>query len=426
MGFFQSFALVLTVTALFGFVNERWIKLPTPIGVTLVALLTSLGLLIFGGPGLRHWADGFLGSLDFGTLVLQGLLSFLLFAGSLHVNLEDLGRQGWPILVLATVGVLLSTAGVGGLAYVGVGLLGYHLPLTWALVFGALISPTDPIAVLGILRRLGVRHDVETLVVGESLFNDGVGVVVFLAALNLATAASGHGGGSEAALTLFVREALGGLALGFVLGVVTFLLLREVDQYTVEVLLTLALVAGGYALAEATHMSGPLAMVVAGLFIGNRGRLLAMSATTREHLDTFWELVDEILNAILFVMIGLEVVVLAHGYPWTAALLAIPLVLLARLTSAGVAITALRARWHFPAWTVRTMVWGGLRGGISVALALSLPTGSERDLIVSMTYAVVVFSILVQGLTVSRVARRIPAEPERLRSAGETEGGRGP
>ncbi len=410
MGLFQSFALVLTVTALFGFVNERWIKLPTPIGVTLVALVTSLGLLLFRDTALTHWAQGFLDSLNFGTLVLQGLLSFLLFAGSLHVNLEDLGRQGWPIVVLATVGVVISTVVVGLLTYVGAGLLGYGLPLAWAFVFGALISPTDPIAVLGILRRLGVRHDVETLVVGESLFNDGVGIVVFLAALEFAMAAGGGHGASNGTAALFVREALGGLALGFVLGVTTYLLLRAVDQYTVEVLLTLALVSGGYALADAAHMSGPLAMVVAGLFIGNRGRMLAMSSTTREHLDTFWELVDEILNAVLFVLIGLEILVLAKGYPWPLALLAIPLVLVARLVSAGAAITTLRARRHFPPWTVRTMVWGGLRGGISVALALSLPPGHERDLIVSMTYAVVVFSILVQGLTVSRVARRIPSE----------------
>jgi CPA1 family monovalent cation:H+ antiporter len=410
MALFQSFALVLTITALFGFVNERWIKLPVPIGVTLVALVTSLGLLLFRDTALTHWAQGFLDSLNFGTLVLQGLLSYLLFAGSLHVNLEDLSQQGWPILVLATVGVVISTAVVGLLAYLGARLLGYPLPLSWAFVFGALISPTDPIAVLGILRRLKVRRDVETLIVGESLFNDGVGVVVFLAALNVALAAGGGHGESSGALMLFVREALGGLALGFVLGVVTYLLLRAVDQYSVEVLLTLALVSGGYALADATHMSGPLAMVVAGLFIGNRGRMLAMSDTTREHLDTFWELIDEMLNAILFVLIGLEILVLAKGYPWPMALLTIPLVLAARLVSAGAAITTLRARRHFPAWTVRTMVWGGLRGGISVALALSLPPGQVRDLIVSMTYAVVVFSILVQGLTVSRVARRIPSE----------------
>ncbi len=410
MGLFQSFALVLTITALFGFVNERWIKLPTPIGVMLVALVTSLGLLLFRDTALTHWAQSFLDSLNFGTLVLQGLLSYLLFAGSLQVNLEDLGRQGWPIVVLATVGVVISTVVVGLLVYLGSALLGYGLPLAWAFVFGALISPTDPIAVLGILRRLGVRPDVETLVVGESLFNDGVGIVVFLAALNFAMAASGAHGETSGALMLFVREALGGLALGFALGVGTYLLLRAVDEYTVEVLLTLALVSGGYALANAVHMSGPLAMVVAGLFIGNRGRMLAMSTTTREHLDTFWELIDEILNAILFVLIGLEILLLAKDYPWPLALLAIPLALAARLVSVGAAITMLRAQRHFPPWTVRTMVWGGLRGGISVALALSLPAGHERDLIVSMTYAVVVFAIVVQGLTVSRVARRIPSE----------------
>ncbi len=412
MGLFDAFALVLTVTALFGFVNERWLKLPTPIGVTLIALLTSIGLLVFGDSGLTHWAQAFLGSLNFDALLLEGLLSFLLFAGSLHVDLEDLARQGWPILVLATVGVLVSTVVVGALIAVGASLLGYALPWGWALVFGALISPTDPIAVLGILRRLGVRRDVETLVVGESLFNDGIGVVVFLAAVSFLGTAEGHGGGS-APLVLFLREAVGGLGLGLLLGYLTYRLVRAVDAYSVEVLLTLALVAGGYALAQALHTSGPLAMVVAGLFIGNRGRMLGMSTITREHLDTFWELVDEILNAVLFVLIGLEVLVLARGYPWPLALLAVPLVLVARWVSAGSAITLLRRRWAFPPWTVRTLVWGGLRGGISIALALSLPSGSERDLLVSMTYAVVVFSILVQGLTVGRVARRIPAAPER-------------
>lgn len=410
MGLFDSFAMILSLTALFGFVNERWIKLPTPIGVTLVALVTSLGLLLFGDSGLTHWSQGFLGSLSFGALVLQGLLSYLLFAGALHVDLGDLSSQGWPIVVLATVGVVLSTAVVGVLMALAAGALGYDLPWRWALVFGALISPTDPIAVLGILRRLGVRHDVETLVVGESLFNDGIGVVVFLAAVDMVGATEGHGG-VTATLTLLGREALGGLALGLVLGYLTYLLLRAVDNYSVEILLTLALVTGGYALAQALHTSGPLAMVVAGLFIGNRGRALAMSATTREHLDSFWELVDEILNAVLFVLIGLEVLVLAVGYPWPIALLAVPLVLVARLVSAGTAITLLRSHWTFPPWTVRTMVWGGLRGGISIALALSLPTGHERDLIVSMTYAVVVFSILVQGLTVGRVAGNIPAHP---------------
>ncbi len=408
MPLFDSVALVLTLTALFGFVNERWLRLPTPIGVTLVALLTSLALLLFGGPQLNEGARAFLASLNFDELVLQGFLSYLLFAGSLHVNLEDLAREGWPIVVLATVGLVISTLVVGGLAFAALGLLGFDLPLKWALVFGALISPTDPIAVLGILRRLGVRGDVETLVVGESLFNDGVGVVVFLALLGWAAGGAAEGA-ANGALLLFAREAVGGVVLGLVLGLLTYLMLRQLNHYTVEVLLTLALVTGGYALAQALQTSGPLAMVVAGLFIGNHGRMLAMSDDVRQHLDTFWELVDEILNAVLFVLIGLEVLVLAAGFPWQAGLLAIPLVLAARLVSVGVPVNVMRLGRTFPPWTVRTMVWGGLRGGISIALALSLPAGPERDLIVAMTYAVVVFAILVQGLTVSRVAGRIPA-----------------
>ena len=270
MTLFQSVAFILTLTALFGYLNERFIRLPTPIGVTLVALVTSLGLVLFAGPGVTGWAEGFLVSIDFDELVLEGLLSFLLFAGSLHVNLEDLSRQRWPILFLATVGVATSTFVVGGLIFVVLGLLGLELPFIWALVFGALISPTDPIAVLGILRRLGVRKDIETLIVGESLFNDGVGVVVFLAVLGLATA-DGHGAGVGATIRLFVVEAGGGIALGLVLGYLAFLLIRRVDAYTVEILLTLALVTGGYALALVLHTSGPLAMVVAGLFIGNPG-----------------------------------------------------------------------------------------------------------------------------------------------------------
>ena len=409
MSLFASIALVLTLTALFGFVNERWLRLPTPIGLTLVALLVSLGLLVLGNQELVDWATSFLGSLDFHALLLQGLLSFILFAGSLHVNLEDLSGQGWAVVAMATLGVLLSTAVVGLLSYAALGLLGIPLPLPWALVFGAIVSPTDPIAVLGLLRKLGVRRDVETLIVGESLFNDGVGVVVFLALVGLA-AGGGHVGdqAAGAAGLLFVKEALGGVVLGLGLGIAAFLLLREIDNYTVEVLITLSLVTGGYALAEQIGTSGPLAMVVAGLFIGNRGRLLAMSDDVREHLDTFWELVDEILNSVLFLLIGLEVLVLANGFPFAAGAIAVPLVLLARTVSVGFTINVLRLRREFPAWTVRTMIWGGLRGGISIALALSLPSSPERDLLVSMTYAVVVFSILVQGLTVNRVAGRIP------------------
>ena len=279
-----------------------------------------------------------------------------------------------------------------------------ELPFIYALLFGALISPTDPIAVLSILRTVGVPKDIETLITGESLFNDGVGVVVFSVILSLVGA--GHGGeaGGESIALLFATEALGGIVYGFVIGLIAYYLLKNVDNYSVEVLITLALVTGGYALALGLHTSGPLAMVVAGLFIGNRGRLFAMSDRTREHLDTFWEMTDEIFNAVLFVLIGLEMLIVEFvPLEFYAALLVIPLVLLSRLVSVGVPINLLRLRRNFLPYTVRMMVWGGLRGGISIALALSLPPGEERHLIVAMTYGVVVFAILVQGLTVGQI-----------------------
>ncbi len=409
MSIFETVAVILSVTALFGYLNERFIKLPTPIGVTLVALLLSLGLLLIGGATARGWAEGLLVTLDFNALVLEGMLSFLLFAGSLTVNLDDLNRQKWPVLILATLGVVLSTFLVGTLAYFLLGLLGLPIPYLYALLFGALVSPTDSIAVLSILRTLGVPKDIETLITGESLFNDGVGVVVFSVILSLV----GEGGHGEASVggvaLLFAQEALGGVVFGLVIGLITYHLLKRVDDYTAEVLITLALVTGGYAFALTLHISGPLAMVVAGLFIGNRGRLFAMSETTREHLDTFWEMTDEILNAVLFVLIGLEMVLVEYTpRSFTAAFLAVPLVLVSRLLSVGVPISLIRLRRAFLPYTIRMMVWGGLRGGISVALALSLPSGETRDLLLIMTYGVVVFAILVQGLTVGRVAARIP------------------
>jgi len=406
VNFYEAFALLMSLTALFAYLNARFIKLPTSVGGLLVALLLSLSVVLFGSTALEGRAEGFLQRLDFDALVLQGLLSFLLFAGALNVNLESLSRLKWPILTLATVGVVTSTLVVGTLMYFLLSLLGLPLPYGYALVFGALISPTDPIAVLAILKQAGVAENTETLITGESLFNDGVGVVIFSVLLGTVAAGEHGGGGFTGALLLFVQEAVGGALFGLTVGYVAYLLLKSIDNYTVEVLLTLAVVTGGYALAQALHTSGPLAVVVAGLFIGNRGRLLAMSERTREHLDTFWEMMDEVLNAVLFVLIGLEVVVLAftRGYLW-AALLAVPVVLGARFISVGVPISLFRLRRTFRPYTVRVMVWGGLRGGISVALALSLPNSPERDLLIAMTYGVVVFSVLAQGLTIGQVAK---------------------
>jgi monovalent cation:H+ antiporter, CPA1 family len=369
-------------------------------------LLTSLGILALSKLGIAfpaEWARGLIDEVDFNLTLLHGMLSFLLFAGALHVNLDDLAQQKWVIAILASVGVLGSTFIIGGLGWWLLGLLGTPIPFLYCLLFGALISPTDPIAVLGILKTANVSKSLETKIAGESLFNDGVGVVIFLVLLGIAT--SGEVEATEVAL-LFAEEALGGLVFGLLIGWLAYRMLASVDNYQVEILITLALVMGGYTLAGTLHVSGPIAIVVAGLFIGNHGRMFAMSNRTREHLDTFWELVDEILNAVLFVLIGLEVLALEFQNAWlSVGALMIPIVLLSRFISVGVPISLLRYRRGFSPHAVKIITWGGLRGGISVALALSLPSGAERDLIVTVTYTVVVFSILVQGLSVGRLIR---------------------
>ena len=407
MTLFEVIAVLITLTAVLGYLNERFIGLPTTIGVTLGGLLVSLVLIALGnlGFGGEGWAERLLAEVDFDTLLMQGLLSFLLFAGALHVNLNELLQHKWTILILATIGIMISTFLIGTAIYGLVRLLGIGLSYSYALLFGALISPTDPIAVLGLLKRAKAPKALEVLISGESLFNDGVGVVVFTIILAIATGEHGFEMGEVA--KLFAEEAIGGLVYGLVLGYLAYEMLRRVDNYTVEILVTLALVTGGYALAARLHTSGPISVVVAGIMIGNQGRLFAMSERTREHLDTFWLVVDEALNAVLFVLIGLEVLVLnlAPGY-LIAGLVAIPIALFARAVSVGVPIGLLRLRAEFIPYTIRIMTWGGLRGGIAIALSLSLPASPARDLILVMTYAVVVFSILVQGLTVAPLARR--------------------
>ncbi len=407
MSLFQVFALLLVLTALFGFVNERTFRLPVTIGVMLVALLASLLMLALQavgvGDALTTVAEGALAQLDFDDTLLHGVLGYLLFAGALFVDLDHLLERRWEIAMLAFVGTLISTALVALMTYGVTAMLGLDLPWIYCLLFGALISPTDPISVLGILRRLGVPKSLEVKITGESLFNDGLGVVVFLTLLGVLR-------GEEPTVAhvagLFVLEVGGGVLMGLALGGLCMLMLKRVDNYQVEILLSLALATGGYVLAEALHLSAPIFAVVAGLLVGNVGRRWAMSDQTREHLDTFWELVDEILNALLFVVLGLELLVITIAREdLLFGLLAIPLVLLARGASVGVAISPLRLRREFPPRLVQVLTWGALRGGISVALALSLPAGPERDLIVTATYVVVMFSILVQGLTLGRVVK---------------------
>jgi len=411
MSLIDVIAIVISLAAIFSYLNHITLKLPNTIGVMLIALIGSLILLALGQvfDGINRHALTLLNSIDFNRTLMDGMLSFLLFAGALHVNLNDLEKQKWVIATLASGGVIASTFIIGGLSWLLFGLLDIDISLGYCLLFGALISPTDPIAVLGILKKAGVPKSLETKITGESLFNDGVGVVVFLVLLGIVTA------GNEATVssigTLFVAEVIGGGLLGLVLGGLAYTMLRRVDNYQVEVLITLALVMGGYTLAGALHWSGPIVMVVAGLLIGNHGRRLAMSDRTREHLDTFWELVDEILNAVLFVLIGMEVLVLSFELSsWLAAVLIIPLVLLSRLVCVGIPVSIMRTRRTFSPNAVKIMTWGGLRGGISVALALSLPLGAERDILLVVTYAVVIFSIVVQGLTINRLVKLDKAE----------------
>lgn len=412
MSIINVLALLISLAALLSYVNHRFVKLPTTIGLLVISLLMSLAIIAADSLGfnLEEPAKQILAQIDFNETLMNGMLSALLFAGALHVQLDQLAKQKWVVATLASVGVITSTFLIGFATYYIFPLLGLDIPLIYCLLFGALISPTDPIAVLGILKNVGAPKSLETKIAGESLFNDGVAVVVFLVMLGfVATGADGHHTELtfSGVATLFIQEAIGGAIFGFVIGYIVYKMLASIDNYSVEILLTLALVLGGYSLAMAMHISGPIAVVVAGLLIGNSGRSFAMSDKTREHLDTFWELVDEILNAVLFVLIGLEVLILTfeQQYLW-AGLLMIPLTLLARFIAVGTPISIMKRTRSFSPRVIRVLTWGGLRGGISIALALSLPAGPEREAILVITYIIVIFSIIVQGLTIGKLVKQ--------------------
>jgi monovalent cation:H+ antiporter, CPA1 family len=407
MGVFDVAAALMVLAALLGYVNFRFLRLPHTVGLTVMGAAASLAFVaadeFLTGPDLGAAFRQFVLGVDFSSALLEGMLSFLLFAGALHVDLGCLIQRRWTVAVLATVGVLISTALVGAGFHLIAGLLGFPMPFLWALLFGALISPTDPVAVMGILKSVGVPPALEAEVAGESLFNDGVGIVLVSI---LTSAALGSGDLSAGgAFELFTVEALGGAALGLILGWVAFLAIRSIDEHNLEVMLTLALVMGGYALAQHLHVSGPIAMAVAGLLMGNHGTRLGMSESSRRHVEGFWSLLDEILNSVLFLLIGLEVVAIAtDAGHLLLGLAAIPLVLAVRAVSVAVPIAALGELRRGP---FAILVWGGLRGGISIALALGLPEGPERTTILAATYIVVAFSVIVQGITVGKAARRL-------------------
>ncbi len=405
---FEVAIVCLIITAVAAWINARFIRLPNTIGVMAIAMLLSLSLLVANHFGYGDWYQherSLMKSVDFSDVLMNGMLSILLFAGALHVDVSLLGKYRRQVASLALLGTAISTLIIGFILYWLLPLIGLPLSLGYCLLFGALISPTDPIAVSGILQSTGAPDNVSMVVSGESLFNDGVGVVLFTLLVGVAIHDQAPTTGEV--VSLFVTEVGGGLLLGAVLGVVMFLMLRGVDDYSVKVLVTLAGVLGGYELAQLMHVSGPLAMVVAGLGVGYQGRRFMKKYPTRYSLVLFWQLLDEILNAVLFVLLGLEIVMVHFNKSYlVAGLVAIVVTLLARLLSVGVPVATMPRFFKLPPGAWQILTWGGLRGGISVALVLSLPNNAQHDLLLAMTYAVVVFSILVQGATMGGVTRR--------------------
>ena len=416
-------AILLILATIFGAINYKFVKLPHTIGLMIVALVASLSLialdLTFPSLGMSILVNEFLGNIDFNVTLMQGMLSFLLFAGALHVDLDQLLENKWTILTFASIGVLVSSFVIGGGFWLISGAVGLSLPFLVCLLLGVMVSPTDPVAVLGVLKTLQVPSPLKAKIAGESLFNDGVAVVLFSVLVSLVFGNGGEEGLETSfqltsVIWLLTKEALGGLFLGLISGFIAFWLLRQIDDYVLEVLITLALVTGAYSIALHLHLSGPIAMVIAGLLIGNQGASLAMSETTRMHVEMFWELVDEILNSVLFLLIGLKIVFLLQhssyeiAYPLLIGLfIAITLLsLFARFLAIALPVQIKSLNSDVSPGTVPILTWAGIRGGVSVALALSLPSSSESELLLFVTYLVVLFSVAIQGLTIENVIKR--------------------
>jgi len=407
MDFFNIITILIVLSSVFGYINVRFLKLPETIGLMIISIIFSFLMILvnYFNPQVFHFAEDLVESVNFSKVLLDVMLSFLLFAGALHTDGSLLKKEKRTIMLFSVAGVLLSTFFIASLFYLTVRLIGFDLSFIYCLLFGALISPTDPIAVLGILTKANVPKKVEINIVGESLFNDGIGVVVFITILQIIRSGAENISFGDVAL-LFLQEAVGGIVFGLVIGYVTYRLLKSIDHYQIEVMITLSMVMGGYYLATLLHVSGPLAMVVAGLFTGNRSKEFAMSDTTELYVDKFWELIDVIMNAILFVLIGLRLMVLDYRDSYLViALVAIPIVLFARYFSIALPVLVLGKRVDFNRKDRLLMTWGGLRGGLSIAMALSLAGEPNKDLIVFITYIVVLFSIVIQGLTVGKFAK---------------------
>lgn len=410
MELYYSLSALIVLAAIFAYLNHRYLKLPSTIGIMLIAIIVSIFARVAGEtlfPKMTADLMTLISGIDFTEILMGGMLNFLLFAGAIHVRFSDLREQRLPVLIFSTISVIISTFVIGSIFYYLAPAFNIELPFLYCLLFGALISPTDPIAVLGILKKAKVSKSLETKITGESLFNDGVAVVLFVVIFQLTQSPDMEVNIGKISL-LLAKEVVGGIVLGVALGYTASRAMKTIDDYIVSVLMTLSVVMGGYLIASYFHISGPLAMVASGLYIGNYGKKTAMSDLTKEYLSKFWELIDEILNAVLFLFIGLELLLIKNfDYYWEISLVAIFVVLFARFISIWIPSLIVPFKPKLSKGTLTMLVWGGLRGGVSIALVLSVNNPEYKELLLEMTYFVVVFSIFVQGLTVGKVSQKV-------------------